>query len=103
MFIKNTLLLKIMAIDDYVTQTYPIECKGRNKVGDEVLDVPVSVNVRIHKSPGSSMISSRVECPYNTGGHGQRCKASHRDFDKVGEGIGCPYSFDIPYALETKK
>ncbi|HLC81273.1 MAG TPA: hypothetical protein VJH68_01325 [Candidatus Nanoarchaeia archaeon] len=92
-----------MAIDGYVTQTYPIECKGRNEVGDEVLDTPVSVKVEIHKSSGSNMISSNAECPYNTGGHGQRCKASHPDVDKIGEGVGCPYNFDIPYALETNK
>jgi len=92
-----------MAIDEYIKQTYPIECKGRNEIGDEVLTTPVSVNVEIHKSPGSNTISSNVDCPYNTGGHGQRCKASHPDVDKVGEGAGCPYSFDIPYALETKK
>ncbi|MBS3107835.1 hypothetical protein J4468_02860 [Candidatus Woesearchaeota archaeon] len=92
-----------MAIDEYVTQTYPIECKGRNEVGDEVLDTPVSVKVKIDKSMGSNMISSNVECPYNTGGHGQRCKASHPQVDKVGKGVGCPYSFDIPYALEVKK
>ncbi len=102
-FIKNPLLLKTMAIDEYVTQTYPIGCKGRNEVGDEVLDTPVSVNIEIHKGPGSNMISSNVECPYNTGGHGQRCKASHPQVDKIGEGVGCPYSFDIPYALEVKK
>ena len=92
-----------MTIDEYVTQTYPIECKGRNEIWDEVLDIPVSVKVEIHKSPRSNMISSNVECPYNTGGHGQRCKASHPKVDKVGEGVGCPYSFDIPYALEVKK
>jgi hypothetical protein len=102
-FKKNYLSLKIMAIDEYVAQTYPIECKGRNNVGDEVLDTPVGVKIEIHKSPGSSMISSNVECLYNAGGHGQRCKASHPEVDKVKEGVGCPYSFDIPYAFETNK
>ena len=92
-----------MAIDEYVTQTYSIVCKGRNDVGDEDLDYPINAEVEIHKRPGSNIISSNVECPYNIGGHGQRCKASHPDIYKVGEGVGCPYSFDIPYALETKK
>lgn len=92
-----------MAIDEFVTQTYPIECKGRDEVGDEVLDAPVSVKVEIHKSPGSNMISSNVECLYNTGGHGQRCKAYYPIVDKIGKGVGCPYSFDIPYAFEVKK
>ena len=92
-----------MALDEYVTQTYPIECKGRNEAGDEVLDAPVDVEVEIHKRLGSDIISSNVECPYNVGGHGQRCKASHPEVYKVGEGVACPYSLDIPYALEIKR
>ncbi|MAH03421.1 hypothetical protein CMI39_01395 [Candidatus Pacearchaeota archaeon] len=94
-----------MTIDKFVTQNYPIECKGRDKLGNEVLDNPVNVEVEIHKSPGNNMISSDVgECVYNTGGHGERCKASHPNVDKVGEeSVGCPYSFDIPYVLEKKK
>ncbi len=47
-----------MTIDQLVTQTYPIECQGRND-------------------------------------NGQRCKASHSDIDKQGDGIFCPCSFDI--------
>lgn len=49
------------------------------------------------------MISSIVKCKYNTGGHGQRCKASHPDTDKVGEGIICPYSFDIFNRLDYER
>ena len=90
-------------IDKYVKQTYPIKCKGRNEIGDEVLNNSTKVEIEIHKRPGSNTISSYVNCPYNTGGHGQRCKASHPHVDKVGEGVICPYSFDIPYALETSK
>jgi len=92
-----------MAIDKVVTQTYPVECKGRNEVGDEVLATPVSVTIEVYQSRGSYIISSIVQCPYNTGGHGQRCNASHPGVDKVGEGVGCPYSFDLPHALETKQ
>ena len=92
-----------MTIDKYVTQNYPIQCKGRNESGDEVLDVPVDVGVKVSKSPRSNTISIDVTCPYNAGGHGQRCKASHPEVDKLGKGVGCPYSLDIPYALETKK
>lgn len=92
-----------MSVDKYVEQNFPVECKGRDDEGNEVLDKPVAVNVKVYKSPGSSRISSLVECPYNTGGHGQRCKASHPPgVDKVGQGVICPYSFDIPYALEKK-
>jgi hypothetical protein len=93
-----------MAIDKYVTQTYPIKCKGRNEAGEEVLDTAVSVEVKIFMRPESNMISSIIKkCPHNTGAHGQLCKASHPDIDRIGEGVRCPYSFDIPYALETKK
>lgn len=91
-----------MAIDNYVTQTYPIECKGRDSFGNEVLGIPVEVKVEIFKSPRSKMISSNAECPYNTGEHGQRCKAAHPNADKPLCSIECPYSFDIPYTLETK-
>ncbi len=95
-----------MPIDKYVQQVFPIECMGRDINGNEVLAEPVEVKVRIYKFLGNNTISSEVECPYNTGGHRQRCKASHPKIDKillVGEGVGCPYSFDIPYALEKKR
>lgn len=61
---------------------------------------PVDVQVKVYKSPGSSDIGSAVTCPYNTGAHGERCKASHPEVDKEGEGVTCPYALDIPYTLE---
>lgn len=82
----------------YTTQTYLIQCRGRNENGHEVLDSPTEVKLKIHQSPDSNNISSIVNCRYNTGGHGQRCKASHPDLDKIGEGITCPYSFDLPFS-----
>ena len=84
-----------MTIEKYVTQTYLIKCNGINEKGEEVLKNPVKVEIEIYKRPGSNMISSIVECPHNTGAHGQRCKASHPDADKIGKGVTCPYSFDI--------
>ncbi len=100
--------MEIMAttieLSQYQVQTYNIQCRGRDSAGKEVLQNPVDVSVKISKSPDSNDISSMVECPHNTGGHGQRCKASHPPgVDKVGEGVGCPYSFDVPYALEIKR
>jgi len=44
-----------------------------------------------------------VNCIHNTGGHGDRCKASHPDKDKFGKRIWCPYSFDFPYVLESNQ
>lgn len=93
-----------MSIDAYIETTFPVQCKGRDKDMKEVLKEPVEVKVKVYKSPGSNMISSIVECPYNIGGHGQRygqrCKASHPGVDWKGKGISCVYSFDLPYALE---
>ncbi len=92
-----------MALDRAVEQTFPIQCSGRDREGNEVLPKPVDVQVRISKSVGCNTISTNVTCQYNTGGHGQRCKASHPRVDKIWEGVGCPYSLDIPYALEKKR
>ncbi len=92
-----------MTIDKYVEQTFPIKCKGRDFDGCEVLTESVEVEVIIYKSPDCNTISSEVQCQYNTGGYGQRCKACHPNVDKMGEGVVCPYSFDIPYALEKKR
>lgn len=80
-----------------------IQCRGRGPSGEVVLDKPVSVNVSLSQPEPERMISvGPMDCPYNTGGHGQRCKASHPDQDKVGEGVICPFSFDYPYVLEFK-
>jgi len=89
----------------YLERVFPIKCKGRDAWGREVLKKAIKVKVRISNSCTETSISADVEdCPYNTGGHGQRCKASHPHIDKIGEeGIGCPYAFDIPYALEKKR
>lgn len=88
---------------DYVKQEFQIECKGRDKSGKEVLPHPVLIYLQIYQSPGSNTISSDTShCIYNTGAHGQRCRASHPDVDKIGEGVECPYSFDIPHALEKQ-
>ena len=87
-------------VEDYVEQIFPIQCRGRDEQGKEVLKEPIDVKVKIYKSPGISMICSDVSsCQYNTGGHGQRCKASHPDKDKVGDGVNCPYAVDLPLSL----
>ena len=90
-------------VDDFVEQVYPVLCQGRDRYGHKALEKPIEVSVKIQKSPGCSTISSLVDCQYNTGGHGQRCKASHPGVDKKWGGINCPYSFDVPYALEKKR
>jgi len=76
--------------------TFEIKCPGRKAPGIPALEKPVDVKVTFRQSGNS--IHGNVECPHNTGGHGQRCKASHPPgIDKVGEGVECPYSLDIPW------
>ena len=92
--------LIIDSIDKYVTQIYHVECKGRDSDRKEVLANPENVKVEIYKKKNSNMISSIVECPYSVGAHGHGCRASHPENYK-GD-ILCPYSFDLPYALDKK-
>ena len=93
-----------MAKDAYLEMVFPIQCRGRDRAKKEVLSEPVAVKVKVSQSIGDEKnISIDVECPYNTGGHGQRCKALHPKVDKVGKkGVGCPYGLDIPYALDMR-
>lgn len=81
--------------------TFTVPCHGRDSNGNPVLNEPVEVDVNVSQS-SKWVISLDVKCPYNTGGHKQRCKASHPEVDKVGEGVSCVYSVDIPYALDQK-
>ncbi|MFC1640985.1 hypothetical protein ACFL2D_02975 [Patescibacteria group bacterium] len=74
-------------------------CGGRNERGQSALQEQITVTLRVSLF-GTSMISLDVDCPHNTGGHGERCKASHPEQDKVGSGITCPYTIDLPYAID---
>ncbi len=77
-------------------QAYPVECKGRDPQGNDALSKPVPVTITIQQHEGSNMISSMVACTHNTGSHGERCKAAKGNGKSV-----CPYSFDLPHALES--
>ena len=91
-------------MSEYRSQVFPILCKGRDTEGNECLEKAVQVELKVSQSPGTNSISSQVTCPYNTGGHGQRCTAFDLGtVEKTGQGILCPYAFDIPYALERRK
>jgi hypothetical protein len=74
---------------------FEIECRGRNRLGQEVLAVPVNATVTVSLT-NKSFLSLDVDCIYNTGGHGQRCKAEDPNRDKIGQGTGCVYSCDLP-------
>tara|TARA_Y100000310_G_C20633372_1_gene789841 strand:- start:904 stop:1164 length:261 start_codon:yes stop_codon:yes gene_type:complete len=80
-----------MTKEDYQEGTFDLECNGRNGLGEEVLKSPLSISVSIHKKEGSNALSSVVHCRYNSGFHGEKCGLS----DAV-----CPYSFDIPHAID---
>lgn len=86
---------------DYIEQVFPIRCRGRNKEGSVVLKIPEKVKVLV-SSLGDDAIQCSVDCRFNTGGHGQRCKASHPDINKVGDGVGCPYRLLIPFVMDKK-
>jgi len=93
-----------MSTDAYLEQKFPIQCRGRDALGQEVLLEPVLVLVLVHQHHGDeSSIHLNVTCPHNTGGHGQRCKASHPGVDKIGTGVLCPFAVDIPYAFDHKQ
>ena len=85
----------------YEAKTFSLQCRGRNEVREEVLKEPVAVELTV-SCRDARTISLSVKCPHNTGGHGQRCKASHPAIDKVGDGIQCPYAVDLPYAFDSR-
>lgn len=90
-----------MAKQIRLEHTFQLSCKGRDPIGHEVLKKPVEVKVKVYQTPDSNQIKSLVyDCPYNTGGHGERCKASHPGTDSTGRNIRCPYSFIIPDSLD---
>jgi hypothetical protein len=84
----------------YIERIVKLVCRGRTMVGESVLDEPVAVEVKLYRSPDTDQCCCMVECPHNTGGHRQRCKASHQWTDKLGEGVLCPFAFDYPYVLK---
>ncbi len=87
-----------MALDKYVEQNFGVCCRGRDRKGTEVLETPVNATVTIYQRAGNDKdISSIVDCKYNAGAHGETCMADYRRQNY------CPYSFDLPFALERKE
>ena len=86
--------------------TIPMRCKGRDAIGRDVLEEPVAAVVTIsamNESTTALLVTLDVTCIHITGGHDQRCRASYSEKDKVGSGVECPFSVDIPYALEKDR
>jgi len=87
-----------MAQDSFIDQYFPVRCKGRDREGKEVLDDPIRADVQIYQRNGDEQgISSYVSCKYNCGSHGEKCGSAGID----NQGY-CPFSFDLPHALERK-
>jgi hypothetical protein len=82
-----------------MSETFIIPCKGRMPNRKDALNEPVEAKITVCQF-GIAIIMN-VKCPYNTGDQGQRCKASHPEVDKLGEGVICPYSIDLPYAIDN--
>ncbi len=79
-----------------------IDCCGNGPKGMGILDEPMSVEILATQDPSGDIVVRPVNCPFNTGGHGQRCKASHQNRDKDDSGdIHCPYSFDFSLAKKN--
>ena len=81
------------------SQDYHMECLGMDEWGFAVLEKPVEAVVSITRRAGGNTLSAIVECEYNTGGHGERCKASHPDVDKTDKDVYCPYGLDLARKL----
>ena len=64
-------------LDEFVEQNFTIRCKVKHTV----------VDVLVYKRPVSSIISSSVECKYNSGAHGEDCNLTRTRL--------CPYVFDL--------
>lgn len=80
-----------------------LKCRGRNAEGKPALEKPVNVVVDMvgsNQEALNNIATNIVVCRHNTGGHGHRCKASHPNVNKVGEGVLCPFAFDYPYVTE---
>lgn len=82
------------------SHSWKFKCRGRDWIGNKPLASPVDVVLRVSQS--GENFSINVACVHNTGGHGQRCKASHPEVDKCGAGVACPYSMDIPYCIDNR-
>lgn len=92
-----------MSEEKYIEAIFPIKCCGRDRFRQEVLskDRAIDVLVRVYQHHGiNTSFSSMVTCPHIAGSHSHRCTASHPGEDKVGNGVICPFAFDLPHAID---
>ena len=76
-----------------------IRCGGRGPTGVEVFSPQIDVTIEVSKKRGIDYVNVQPKnCCHSVDDHAQRCKASHPDQDRVGDGVLCPFSFDYPHA-----
>ena len=80
---------------------FSVQCRGRDASYKEVLGEPVLVEVHIRALADEKTIATEVRCPFNTGSHGHRCKASHPESEQAEEDVTCPYVLDIPTSIDV--
>ena len=79
---------------------FPVQCKGRNNRGWDVLRKPVEVKVFVTGLESARGIDITVECPYITGLVEDRCGASHRGKEKKNNRVPCPYVLELPLRMD---
>jgi len=91
--------VKLNPDDIAVSGTIPFFCKGRDAARNTVLREPIVALLQIRKHKGCDSVSLDVNCRYAGGGHGNYCSTSDKNFSQK---IVCPYSIDLPYALDLQ-
>ena len=68
-----------------VSQTFSVICEP----------VHIGIKVRVYQYPNSNRISTKVKCPYLSGGHSDTCIRGGK-----GLSIPCSYSYELPHNCE---
>lgn len=87
--------------DEIPHVTARVNCRGVDANGKPCFKTYIVVKVTLtvyHCGWGAS-----VDCPFNTGSHGQRCRASHPGRERLGKGVPCALvgSASAPGAMVT--
>lgn len=76
---------------------FQVLCHGRDMLHRNALLTPVVARVTGSNHEGSNTFSTRVTCPYNHGGKGERCNASQ------GLMVRCVYAIELPRDMDIAK
>ena len=76
---------------------FDVQCRGRDKDGNEVLIEPFTQHVAVTlMEDGKSLHASTSSCPFACGKHGGFCKAKSRE-----ENALCPYDVQMPFIIDN--